>query len=80
MSKLKLTPSKRKEFEEGKPIIVNDTSEAMEIEHQLSTYFKLKWGGEERLGFHRIDIRKEDYPIKLFKEGDSLWWDNHKEE
>lgn len=80
MSKLKLTPSKRKEFEEGAPLIAQDISEAMEIEHQLSTHYKLKWGGEEPLGFHRIDIAKSEYPIKIFKIEDNLWWDNHKEE
>lgn len=80
MSLLKLSPSVRREFDKGNPLVANTTVEAMEIEHQLSQYYKLKWGGEEPLGFHRIDIKMKEFPIIIYKEEDKLWWDNQKEE
>lgn len=80
LSLVKLTETKRKEFEEGEPLVVKNTAEAMDLELQISKYFKVKWAGEEKLGFHRIDIKKDEYPIIIYMRDEKLWWDNHKEE
>lgn len=78
---MKLTRKLRQKFEEGEPLKASSLTEAMELERKLGRYYpSLKWGGEERLGFHRIDIDKEEFPIIFYKENDSLYWDNAPEE
>lgn len=77
MSLLKLTPSIREKFEGGGRLIANNTSEAMEIEHQISMYYEHKWGGEEKIGFKRIDIKTKEYPIAIYQRDGKLYWDNY---
>lgn len=68
-----------KAFDEGQGLVVESISEAIALEDLIRLNRSIKWGGEEKLGFRRIDIHKDEYPVIFFQRDGKLWWDNYKE-